>query len=99
MSTILTAQTLYDWREQTGAMSGADLHELFRDLYDGEPSPSGRWELPMGRLRELAEQHADTYIGAGARAFLARYGTVAEQVNYHDWAGDPRPLGWRSTPY
>lgn len=35
------AQHLYDLREMTGFISGEDLHELFREFMDGEPSPSG----------------------------------------------------------
>lgn len=57
------AQVLYDLRTLTGVISGEELHELFRHLFDGEPSPSGQlefeltdlWYAPYGRevLAEL----------------------------------------------
>ena len=49
MKTKLTAQVIYDLRELTGFVSGQDLHEAFRDLV-GDPSPSGRVEVPWGPL-------------------------------------------------
>ena len=50
MAHIILAQDLYDLREATGFISGTDLHDLFRELCDGEPSPSGKIpvEIPEG---------------------------------------------------
>lgn len=48
--TEVTAQHLYDLREVTGFVSGEDLHDLFRQVAEGEPSPSGRVEVDMEAL-------------------------------------------------
>lgn len=53
--TTITAQDLYDWRERTGAISGTDLHNLFRTLLDGEPSPPGRTILYVEEIQALAD--------------------------------------------
>lgn len=51
----MTAQQLYDWREETSAISGMDLHMLFQELV-GDPSPRGKTEIDVDKLRDLAEQ-------------------------------------------
>ena len=51
----MTAQQLYDWRDETGAISGTDLHMLFQELI-GDPSPSGHVAIPIAALVALAER-------------------------------------------
>lgn len=51
----MIAQELYDWRDETGAISGLDLHELFQAL-TGDPSPVGRTKISLDKLRTLAEE-------------------------------------------
>lgn len=50
---MLTAQELYDERERNALISGTDLHDLFRLLCDGEPSPSGRTEIDRKKIMEV----------------------------------------------
>ena len=50
----MTAQQLYDWRDETGAISGTDLHMLFQELI-GDPSPAGNTPILMADLAQLAE--------------------------------------------
>lgn len=47
---IHTAQDLYDIRDITACISGTDLHETFRVLFDGEPSPSGKATITAHEL-------------------------------------------------
>lgn len=47
------AQALYQERERSEIISGSDLHEIFRDLCDGEPSPSGFYKIPVERIEKL----------------------------------------------
>lgn len=84
---MITAQMIYDLRELTGFASGVDLHDLFRAICDGEPSPSGKVEIhplalashPVG-LKAMKEassdtqiaRHIDQYCGAGVAEFFAR---------------------------
>lgn len=49
---FLRAQALYDLRSVTGFCSGTDLHELFRAVCTGEPSPSGHELVERSRLAE-----------------------------------------------
>ena len=49
----ITAQHLYDRRERLGEISGADLHDLFRLLCDGEPSPVGRTPITRKALLDV----------------------------------------------
>jgi hypothetical protein len=71
MSKQISAQDLYDWRERTAEISGSDLHELFRELLDGEPSPEGARPISVKKLGELARNHGDTVVGAAAAAFAS----------------------------
>jgi hypothetical protein len=48
----VTAQHLYDLRELTGFVSGTDLHALFRDVCNGEPSPSGETTIELSSLEK-----------------------------------------------
>lgn len=78
----MIAQTLYDLRELTGFCSGADLHDLFREL-TGEPSPSGFVEIDEQSLRE-------TELGAKAIALLALpLGEMLAEIRVNL---DPRPV-------
>lgn len=43
----MKAQVLYDLREKYEFCSGNDLHEFFATFLKGEPSPSGKTELPF----------------------------------------------------
>jgi len=63
-----TAQNMYDWRERTAAISGSDLHDLFRALCDGEPSPRGATVIDGERLRVVAS--GNDGIAEDARRFL-----------------------------
>lgn len=54
MASTFTAQKLYDWREETAAISGSDLHTLFHELV-GDPSPAGRTPISLEKLIALAE--------------------------------------------
>jgi len=64
----LVAQDLYDWRERTAAISGSDLHDLFRALCNGEPSPRGATVIDGERLRVVAA--CNDGIAEDARRFL-----------------------------
>ena len=46
------AQDLYDWREATEKISGLDLHDIFRAVCDGEPSPSGYAIVSRDKLKK-----------------------------------------------
>lgn len=58
----MTAQDLYDRREEWGEISGTDLHELFQAVC-GDPSPSGRTRIDVGALAAYA---ADCRAGQNA---------------------------------
>lgn len=45
------ASTLYMLQKRTGFISGQDLHEVFIDLCKGEPSPSGKYKIPIEKFR------------------------------------------------
>lgn len=68
MASTLTAQKLYDWREETAVISGTELAQLFQEL-TGEPSPVGRTPISLSKLIDLA---ADGYDDA--RLALAALG-------------------------
>jgi hypothetical protein len=74
MSTI-TAQQLYDLRERDGEIDGNDLHELFRAVCDGEPSPSGATQIDPVRLTAYAEE-----LRAGYAAHKASGGRGGEYL-------------------
>lgn len=52
-TTMITAQDLYDRREEYGEISGNDLHDLFQAL-TGDPSPTGRTSIDASRLDAYA---------------------------------------------
>lgn len=58
MSEKITAQALYDERDAHAQISGTDLHEVFRALLDGEPSPAGATPIDVDALISL--MHATT---------------------------------------
>ncbi len=51
----MEAQVLYDVREETACISGTDLHNVFRLLFDGEPSPRGAATFQLSRLVDMAD--------------------------------------------
>lgn len=51
----MKAQLLYDLRQLTGYCSGTDLHEFFRQ-HVGDPSPSGKVEIPDNLIPDDARQ-------------------------------------------
>lgn len=57
---LIPAQVLYDERERAAAISGSDLHDLFRAVC-GDPSPSGRVLISRDRLRAYAQELRETY--------------------------------------
>jgi len=65
----MRAQLLYDRRDQFAEVSGSDLHELFRFLCDGDPSPSGAVDIPDDRLRAAQVAFADSDIAAFVAIF------------------------------
>jgi hypothetical protein len=93
MAHVFQAQRLYDLREATGFISGNDLHELFRELCEGEPSPSGYTpvEIPEGHwvIRVIAEETnnleagVEKYFGKETEGFsdmLERAKIAAQQI-------------------
>jgi hypothetical protein len=59
---MITAQDLYDRREEYAEISGTDLHELFQTL-TGDPSPDGRTPISAAALSAHA---ADCRAGRNA---------------------------------
>jgi hypothetical protein len=57
---MITAQDLYDRRDERGEISGTDLHEMFRKLLDGEPSPRGRTVIDPARIEKVAALYRDS---------------------------------------
>lgn len=53
-----TAQVLYDARDQYAIISGLELHDLFRAVCGGEPSPAGRTPISVAALRQAATEMA-----------------------------------------
>ena len=53
---LLRAQVLYDAREERAIISGTDLHDLFRLINYGDPSPSGDMLISIDVLRNLARE-------------------------------------------
>ena len=64
------AQQLYNWREQTGEISGSDLALLFQEL-TGDPSPAGRTPIDITRLETISAEDTGTRMGDWADAALA----------------------------
>jgi hypothetical protein len=58
----ITTQNLYDWREETEAISGTDLQRLFERIC-GEPSPAGatpvNWDVLNTVLYDFAHPDQD----------------------------------------
>ena len=54
-TTKITAQGLYDRREEYAEIDGNDLHKLF-DAVTGDPSPAGRTIIDAEARAEYAEQ-------------------------------------------
>jgi len=52
----VTAQHLYDLRELTGFISGTELHDFFRAIADGEPSPSGTIIFKAKEIQNFPDQ-------------------------------------------
>ena len=65
----LTAQTLYDIRDEHGDIDGNDLHWLFQRL-TGDPSPAGRTPIDAPLLRRIGEENAAIGVGAFVRRVL-----------------------------
>lgn len=59
MSETINAQVLYDLRDELAQISGSDLHELFRAMLDGEPSPAGRTLIDIDRLIDIMQTTDD----------------------------------------
>lgn len=59
---MITAQDLYERRDEYAEISGNDLHELFHAL-TGDPSPAGRTPIDAGGLASYA---ADCRAGQNA---------------------------------
>lgn len=59
---MITAQDLYDRRDEYAEISGNDLHELFQIL-TGDPSPAGRTRIDATKLAAYA---ADCRAGQNA---------------------------------
>ena len=64
-TSTIQAQYIYDLRDTTGFISGTDLHDLFREVLDGEPSPAGNAEIPIEKLEA-------TWNGAKALKLLRK---------------------------
>lgn len=62
----MTAQTLYDIRDEFGDIDGLDLHWLFEQL-TGDPSPAGRTLIDVETLCRIGEENAAISIGAFVR--------------------------------
>lgn len=57
----MKAQELYDYREQTAMISGTDLHDLFRAVCGGEPSPAGQTPIDPIKLAAAAAAYRQRY--------------------------------------
>lgn len=66
MKTIM-AQVLYDLREKTAQISGTDLHDLFRSVLDGDPSPVGRTPISVDALIDLTQTTSDPDVAQFVR--------------------------------
>lgn len=58
---MITAQVLYDARDQYAIISGLELHDLFRAVCGGEPSPAGRTPISIAALRQAAAEMGEDY--------------------------------------
>lgn len=57
---MITAQDLYDRRDECGEISGDDLHAIFA-LVIGDPSPAGRTPIDPQALAIHANALRETY--------------------------------------
>ena len=57
-TTTITAQAIYDWREEEAVVDGIFMHNMFRKLL-GEPSPSGYRSIDVKTLRDAYPLHVD----------------------------------------
>ena len=55
--TWVLAQHMYDAREETGLISGSDLHEIFGSIGGGDMSPPGRQRYLASHLARLASEY------------------------------------------
>jgi hypothetical protein len=66
---MITAQDLYDRRDERGEIDGQQLHGIFALVCDGEPSPAGRTPIDPQRLiihaKALRETYAAHKVNAG----------------------------------
>ncbi len=56
----ITAQDLYDRRDERGEIEGTELHEVFQFVC-GEPSPTGRVEIDTAALSVYASVQRQSY--------------------------------------
>lgn len=56
----ITAQDLYDRREEYGEIDGQELHNIFRAIL-GSPSPAGRTAIKAEALRDYASSLRSSY--------------------------------------
>jgi hypothetical protein len=56
----LTAQDLYDRRDERGEIDGRELHEIFQAIC-GDPSPTGRTAIDTEALRSYAAGQRGLY--------------------------------------
>jgi hypothetical protein len=69
MSKQITAQALYDRREELAEIDGNDLHALF-EVLTGDPSPAGATPISADGLRAYAEEAVEMYnahVNGGGR--------------------------------
>lgn len=67
---MLTAQALYDRREERGEIDGTDLHSLFADIC-GDPSPAGRTLIDVDTLAQYAAECRAAQHGTRPAAVIA----------------------------
>lgn len=67
----MDAQSLYDWRKETGEIGHTDLELLFQEL-TGDPSPRGRTAIDVDKLARIASEGAQ--MGEWASAILRHFG-------------------------
>jgi hypothetical protein len=65
---MITAQDLYDRRDEHAEIDGRDLHQIFQ-IVTGDPSPVGRTPIDAGKLTAYA---ADCRAGQNAN-HIARF--------------------------
>jgi hypothetical protein len=58
---MITAQDLYDRRDEYGEIDGQELHSIFALVCDGDPSPAGRTPIDPQALTAHAHALRETY--------------------------------------